>query len=69
MAATPEARVKKKVVDILKGHGVYYFFPRHMDTAGLVYPTSYAASMVGSQPLRSKQVTINRLHYRSGRYA
>jgi Holliday junction resolvase len=27
MAATPEARVKKKVVDILKGHGVYYFFP------------------------------------------
>jgi Holliday junction resolvase len=27
MAATPEAKVKKKVVDILKAHGVYYFFP------------------------------------------
>lgn len=27
MAMTPEGRVKKKVVDILKKHGVYYFFP------------------------------------------
>lgn len=27
MAATPEAKVKKKVVEILKGYGVYYFFP------------------------------------------
>lgn len=27
MAATPEAKVKKKVIDILKAHGVYYFFP------------------------------------------
>jgi len=24
---TPEAKVKKKVVDILKKHGAYYFFP------------------------------------------
>jgi Holliday junction resolvase len=27
MASTPEAKVKKKVVDILKEYGVYYFFP------------------------------------------
>lgn len=27
MAATKEALVKKKVVGILKKHGVYYFFP------------------------------------------
>jgi Holliday junction resolvase len=27
MASTPEAKVKKKVVDILKQYGVYYFFP------------------------------------------
>jgi hypothetical protein len=27
MAATPEKRVKDKVVAILKGDGVYYFFP------------------------------------------
>jgi Holliday junction resolvase len=27
MAMTPEGKVKKKVVDILKKHGVYYFFP------------------------------------------
>jgi len=24
---TPEAKVKKKVVDVLKKHGAYYFFP------------------------------------------
>jgi len=27
MAMTPEGRVKKKVVDILKAAGAYYFFP------------------------------------------
>lgn len=27
MAATPEAKVKKKVVEILKGFGAYYFYP------------------------------------------
>lgn len=27
MAMTPEAKVKKKVVDILKAAGAYYFFP------------------------------------------
>ena len=27
MAATPEKRVKDKVVAVLKGAGVYYFFP------------------------------------------
>lgn len=27
MAATPEKKVKDKVVKILKGFGVYYFFP------------------------------------------
>lgn len=27
MAATPEKRVKDKVVSILKGEGAYYFFP------------------------------------------
>lgn len=27
MAATPEKKVKDKVVAILKKHGVYYFFP------------------------------------------
>lgn len=27
MAATPEKKVKDKVVDILKSEGVYYFFP------------------------------------------
>ena len=27
MAATPEKKVKDKVVKILKAHGVYYFFP------------------------------------------
>lgn len=25
--ATPESKVKKKVVDVLKAHGVYYFYP------------------------------------------
>jgi len=27
MAATPEKKVKNKVVEILKAHGVYFFFP------------------------------------------
>lgn len=27
MADTPEKRVKKKVVEVLKKHGVWYFFP------------------------------------------
>lgn len=27
MAATPESKVKKAVVDILKSYGAYYFFP------------------------------------------
>lgn len=27
MAATPEKKVKAKVVEILKAHGAYYFFP------------------------------------------
>ena len=27
MAATPEKKVKDKVVKLLKQHGVYYFFP------------------------------------------
>lgn len=27
MAKTPEAKVKDKVVKILKAHGVYYFYP------------------------------------------
>lgn len=27
MAATPEKKVKAKIVDILKREGVYYFFP------------------------------------------
>jgi len=27
MAMTPEGKVKKKVVDILKKHKIYYFFP------------------------------------------
>ena len=27
MAATPEAKVKAKVVKLLKEHGVYYFYP------------------------------------------
>lgn len=27
MAATPEKKVKDKIVKILKEHGVYYFFP------------------------------------------
>lgn len=27
MAQTPEKKVKNKVVQILKDHGVYYFFP------------------------------------------
>lgn len=27
MAMTPEAKVKKRVVDLLKQHGVYYFYP------------------------------------------
>ena len=27
MAATPEKKVKDKVVKILKAHGAYYFFP------------------------------------------
>ena len=27
MAATPESRVKKQVVEILKREGVYYFYP------------------------------------------
>lgn len=27
MAATPEKKVKDKVVRLLKAHGVYYFFP------------------------------------------
>ncbi|CAB4189943.1 Restriction_endonuclease_like domain containing protein [uncultured Caudovirales phage] len=27
MAATPEKKVKNKVVEVLKAHGVYYFFP------------------------------------------
>ena len=27
MAMTPEGKVKKQVVEILKKHGVYYFFP------------------------------------------
>jgi Holliday junction resolvase len=27
MAMTPEAKVKKKVVDILKAAGAYYFYP------------------------------------------
>jgi Holliday junction resolvase len=27
MATTPEAKVKRKVVDLLKANGVYYFFP------------------------------------------
>ena len=24
---TPEGKIKKKVVEVLKGHGVWYFFP------------------------------------------
>ena len=27
MAMTPEGKVKKKVVDVLKAQGAYYFFP------------------------------------------
>jgi Holliday junction resolvase len=27
MAATPESKVKKKVVEILKSEGAYYFYP------------------------------------------
>lgn len=27
MALTPEGKVKKKVVDLLKKHNVYYFYP------------------------------------------
>jgi len=27
MAATPESKVKKKVVDLLKQHGAYFFYP------------------------------------------
>lgn len=27
MAATPEKKVKQKVVEILKKHGAYYFYP------------------------------------------
>jgi hypothetical protein len=27
MAATPESKVKKQVVNILKGHGAYFFYP------------------------------------------
>lgn len=27
MAATPESKVKKKVVDVLKKHGAYFFYP------------------------------------------
>jgi Holliday junction resolvase len=27
MAATPEAKVKKRVVEVLKHEGVYYFYP------------------------------------------
>jgi len=27
MASTPESKVKKKVVDILKSYGAYYFYP------------------------------------------
>lgn len=27
MAATPESKVKKKVVDVLKQHGAYFFYP------------------------------------------
>jgi Holliday junction resolvase len=27
MATTPEAKVKKKVAALLKGYGVYYFYP------------------------------------------
>ena len=27
MAQTPEKKVKAKVVEVLKAHGVYYFFP------------------------------------------
>ena len=27
IAATPEKNVKNKVVEVLKAHGVYYFFP------------------------------------------
>jgi len=27
MAATPESKVKKRVVEILKHYGAYYFFP------------------------------------------
>lgn len=26
-ALTPEGKVKRKVVEVLKGHGVWYFFP------------------------------------------
>lgn len=27
MAATPESKVKKKVVDLLKSYGIYHFYP------------------------------------------
>ncbi len=27
MAATPESKVKKKVVEVLKHHGAYFFYP------------------------------------------
>lgn len=27
MAATPESKVKKRVVEILKSHGAYFFYP------------------------------------------
>ncbi len=27
MSLTPEAKVKKKVVSVIKAHGAYYFFP------------------------------------------
>ena len=27
MAATPESKVKKRVVDLLKSYGVYFFYP------------------------------------------
>lgn len=27
MAATPESKVKKKVVDVLKSYGAYFFYP------------------------------------------
>ncbi len=27
MAATPEAKVKRRVVDLLKSHGAYFFYP------------------------------------------